>query len=208
MKYHQWIYHLAGLLLALAFAHVEANHSHASGGSPSQSFASCQRITPRALEGCPPHTIYVSLTDSNADFDSVQDAIESIPETNKTYHILIAPGNYTEQLNVTRQGPLYLLGQSDDPHDSVSYSDVTYNTTQSNDVQIWWYVSLVTSCMSFSDQTQVLCQHQQPVHRQCFHLDLDCRTRLECLTYRIWTYWLQRLRRYFLWQSRLPRLQY
>jgi len=32
-----------------------------------------------------------------------------------TYTILIASGNYTEQVNVTRRGPTYLLGQTSHP---------------------------------------------------------------------------------------------
>lgn len=33
------------------------------------------------------------------------------------YIILIEPGNYTEQVNVTRIGPTYLLGQTSSPKD-------------------------------------------------------------------------------------------
>lgn len=125
---------IASFLPLLAFANGQTDQET----SPSQSFAQCQKITSDPLEGCPANTLYVSQTESNADFSSVQDAILSLPESNSTYHILIAPGNYTEQLNVTRKGPLYLLGMSDDPEESVEYSDVDYNTTRSNQVQIWW----------------------------------------------------------------------
>jgi pectin methylesterase-like acyl-CoA thioesterase len=33
----------------------------------------------------------------------------------ETYTILIAPGNYTEQVNITRPGPTYMLGQTSSP---------------------------------------------------------------------------------------------
>jgi pectin methylesterase-like acyl-CoA thioesterase len=125
----------------LPFAASIHHRTHGPGfqaHDPAKSFAQCQRITDDPLEGCPSNTLFVSVDDSQADFTSVQDAIESIPEVNSTYHILIAPGNYTEQLNVTRQGPLYLLGMSNDPYESVPYSDVDYNSTKSNEVQIWW----------------------------------------------------------------------
>jgi hypothetical protein len=109
---------------------------------PSQTYAECQRITKEPLEGCPEGTIYVSQNDTSAGFQSIQAAILSIPNNTDAYTILIAPGIYTEQLNVTRQGPLVLLGQSDSPLNGESYSDVSgYNTTdqaRANDVQIYW----------------------------------------------------------------------
>jgi hypothetical protein len=42
-------------------------------------------------------------------------AISSLPNNSDTYVILIASGNYREQLNVTRRGPTYLLGQTSHP---------------------------------------------------------------------------------------------
>ncbi|KAI0124691.1 pectinesterase [Xylariales sp. AK1849] len=109
--------------------------------SPAQSFASCQRKTANALSGCPSHTLYVSQNDTAAQFHSIQDAIASIPNNTTPYTILIAPGIYTEQLNVTRRGPLTLLGTSDRPWRSEAYADVGFsNGTESheNDVQVYW----------------------------------------------------------------------
>ncbi|KXJ93965.1 pectin lyase fold/virulence factor [Microdochium bolleyi] len=83
---------------------------------PAQSYALCQKKTQPPLLGCPPHTIYVSqASHPDAKFSSIQAAIASLPNNDKPHVILIAPGTYTEQLNVTRPGPLTLLGTSDRP---------------------------------------------------------------------------------------------
>ncbi|KAL0576318.1 hypothetical protein V5O48_005667 [Marasmius crinis-equi] len=65
-----------------------------------------------ALDGCPPGTIFVSqdTSDPNANFHSIQDAILSLPDEGEAV-ILIAEGVYHENVNVTRTGPLTLLGQ-------------------------------------------------------------------------------------------------
>ncbi|KAI1843667.1 hypothetical protein JX265_008503 [Neoarthrinium moseri] len=109
---------------------------------PSQTYAACQRKTSDPLSGCPEGTLYVSQNDTRADFQSIQAAISSIPNNTDAYTILIAPGIYTEQLNVTRQGPLTLLGQSNRPGRKEAYSDVFgHNTTDrahANEVQVYW----------------------------------------------------------------------
>ncbi|CAG8949036.1 hypothetical protein HYFRA_00002164 [Hymenoscyphus fraxineus] len=73
-------------------------------------FSKCQSPTLDPLTDCPSNTILVSATDSNANFTSIQSAILSLDETTPST-ILILPGIYNEQLNVTRSGPLTLLGQ-------------------------------------------------------------------------------------------------
>lgn len=50
-----------------------------------------------------------------------------------TYVVLIASGNYTEQVNVTRRGPTYFIGQTAHPKDQ------SYNT-----VKIIWAARAVT----------------------------------------------------------------
>lgn len=47
-----------------------------------------------------------------ANFTTIQGAIDSLPNDDSSQVILILAGNYTEQLNVTRPGPLYLLGET------------------------------------------------------------------------------------------------
>ena len=79
----------------------------------------CQKPTPDPLKGCPKSTLLVDAGSSgqgakdNA-FSSIQSAVLSLPHDNSTQYILILPGQYTEQVNVTRPGPLYLLGQTKD----------------------------------------------------------------------------------------------
>ena len=79
----------------------------------------CQKPTKDALKGCPKHTLLVDAASSGENakqnvFSSIQSAVLSLPHDNSTQYILILPGQYTEQVNVTRPGPLYLLGQTDD----------------------------------------------------------------------------------------------
>lgn len=109
---------------------------------PARTFAQCQKkVKCSPWDFCPKGTIYVSQNDTRANFTSVQAAIASIPNNTTPYYILIAPGNYTEQLNVTRRGPLYLLGASDRPFKGESLSDINVNTSASsyaNDVVIHW----------------------------------------------------------------------
>ncbi|KAJ5119016.1 hypothetical protein N7448_010725 [Penicillium atrosanguineum] len=67
---------------------------------------------------CPSGTILVSATDSRADYTTIQSAINSLPNDTSSHTILILSGTYKEQLNVTRPGPLTLLGQTNSPHDA------------------------------------------------------------------------------------------
>ncbi|EXK80457.1 pectinesterase [Fusarium oxysporum f. sp. raphani 54005] len=106
--------------------------------APANTYKKCQAVTKHATEGCPPGTIYVAENDSQAHFNTIQAAIDSLANTTTPGHILIAPGNYTEQLNVTRQGPLHLIGMSNKPLNGDLYSDINVNSTAQNDVQVWW----------------------------------------------------------------------
>jgi hypothetical protein len=103
-----------------------------------QSFKECQQKTPDPLDGCPSGTIYVSQTDTRAAFQTIQGAISSISNDTTSHVILIAPGVYTEQLNVTRRGPLTLLGVSDRPSLRELYANITYDSPHANDVQVYW----------------------------------------------------------------------
>lgn len=105
---------------------------------PTHGYKQCQSKTSNPLEGCPPRTLYVSQSDARADFETIQSAIASIPNNTVPYTVLIAPGKYTEQLNVTRQGPLTLLGMSDTPWRHDSYAEVHEKNRTENDVQIYW----------------------------------------------------------------------
>ncbi|KAI1181287.1 carbohydrate esterase family 8 protein [Nemania sp. FL0916] len=126
---------ILNLLLLIGLSEAIARHTK---NIPAQTFRECQKKTANPLSGCPPGTIYVSQTDENANFQSIQGAITSLANDTTSQVILIAPGIYTEQLNVTRQGPLTLLGVSDRPSRRESYADISYNSTHENNVQVYW----------------------------------------------------------------------
>ncbi|CRK42701.1 hypothetical protein BN1708_016942, partial [Verticillium longisporum] len=84
--------------------------------------------------------ICVATDSKRAHFSSIQAAINSLPDTDVPAVILIAPGNYTEQLNVTRHGALTLLGMSDSPHEGRLYADLATDLSSpapENEVQVW-----------------------------------------------------------------------
>ncbi|KAB8276114.1 pectin lyase fold/virulence factor [Aspergillus minisclerotigenes] len=83
----------------------------------------CQASTPEnPLEGCPKNTVLVSVTHEKAHFRTIQGAIDSLPHDGTNQTILILSGAYTEQLNITRPGPLILLGESNSPHNASTNS--------------------------------------------------------------------------------------
>jgi hypothetical protein len=100
--------------------------------------AACQSPTRNPLTGCPRNTLLVGPT---ANFTSVQQAV------------LVLPGNYTEQVNVTRRAPLTLLGQTSSPNDAgkntanVIWHDATGNTVHSYDNA---YTSTLTVAPDFN----------------------------------------------------------
>lgn len=86
----------------------------------------CQHPTQNPLQGCPQGTLLVG---PNEKFCSIQDAVLSLPNNTDPYTILVLPGEYREQVNVTRPGPLTLLGQTRHPNDR---SKNTVNVVWSN----------------------------------------------------------------------------
>ncbi|KAF5684486.1 pectinesterase [Fusarium denticulatum] len=130
---------MKGFIIKTAFIAVTLfSTATASAKGPVDTYKKCQRQTKRATEGCPKGTLFVAKDDPRADFSSIQDAIDSLGNTTHAGHILIAPGNYSEQLNVTRRGPLHLIGASNKPWVKDLYADIDVNTTAQNDVQIWF----------------------------------------------------------------------
>lgn len=123
---------------------------------PVETYKRCQLKTCNPTEGCPEGTVYVSQDDPKAKFTSIQAAIESVGNTTTPAYILIAPGNYTEQLNVTRQGPLHLIGMSDRPWKGERYSDIDVDTSAQNDVQVWWNSANHNAVFSDNAFTSVL----------------------------------------------------
>lgn len=74
----------------------------------------CQQPTRNPLDGCPKNTLLVG---PGQKYTTVQSAVLSLPNNTAASHILVLPGNYTEQVNVTRPGPVYLFGQTRYPND-------------------------------------------------------------------------------------------
>ncbi|KAF9236455.1 carbohydrate esterase family 8 protein [Melanogaster broomeanus] len=112
---------------------MEAAALKSSALSPT--YKACQLQNPDGnspLAGCPEGTLYVSTTDPAADYVSIQTAILSLPETGNAT-ILIGEGEYLETVNVTRTGPLTLLGQLS-PETAF---DPTGNASTRNLVHIW-----------------------------------------------------------------------
>src|ERR1700737_3352758 len=108
-----------GLLFGLCvsfFIIVVANPTSQQGRELSKGYTRrlCQAKTyPSPLQGCPPGTIFVSNSNSFSRFKTIQSAIDSLPHDHSAQTILILAGNYTEQVNVTRPGPLTLLGETE-----------------------------------------------------------------------------------------------
>ena len=108
-------------------------------------YSRCQAPTSDPLEGCPPNTLLVSQTDCSADFSTIQGAIASLPNDSTNYTILVLPGNYIEQLNVTRSSPLTILGQTETP-----------NEQSDNTVTVYWASANSNSRYSDNAFTSVL----------------------------------------------------
>lgn len=86
------------------------------GLSSAFSRGECQYPTsPNPLEGCPKGSLLVGPKET---YTTIQSAVLSLPNNTVPYYIVVLPGNYTEQVNVTRPGPLTLLGQSKHPNDN------------------------------------------------------------------------------------------
>lgn len=74
----------------------------------------CQYPSQNPLEGCPKDTVLVG---QDQKFTTIQSAVLSLPNDTSSQYILISTGNYTEQVNVTRPGPVYLFGRTEYPND-------------------------------------------------------------------------------------------
>ncbi|KAK8184030.1 carbohydrate esterase family 8 protein [Phyllosticta citribraziliensis] len=96
----------------------------------------CQASTTDPLQGCPLGTLLVGTNATNtSSFTSIQSAILSLPRDNSSATILILPGVYEEQLNITRPGPLNLLGQTESPLNASSNTvSVIWHEATGNDV--------------------------------------------------------------------------
>lgn len=105
---------------ALCWGHPLEGLSNELGNYRPHSYRqTCQAPNPgNPLAGCPKDTILVSQSNKKAKFRTIQSAIDSLPHDDSSQTILILAGNYTEQLNITRPGPLTLLGETSHPTDA------------------------------------------------------------------------------------------
>lgn len=114
----------------------------------------CQHPTKKPLDGCPKNTILVG---PGQNFTTIQSAILSLPDNEVPQNILILPGNYTEQVNVTRAGPVYLYGQTKYPVDqtkntvNIVWRDATGAATNSTRDNA--YTSVLTVAPTFNAST-------------------------------------------------------
>lgn len=60
----------------------------------------------------PSSTLVVSQNATNCQYSNVSAAIAALPNDSKPYTILIMPGTYTEQISITRNGKVTLIGHS------------------------------------------------------------------------------------------------
>ncbi|KAJ5970547.1 Pectinesterase catalytic [Penicillium vulpinum] len=67
---------------------------------------------------CPPGTLIVGSNSKKASHKTLQSAINSLPHDASPQTILILEGVYTEQVNVTRAGPITILGQTSNSKDA------------------------------------------------------------------------------------------
>nr|XP_018261327.1 uncharacterized protein I303_05764 [Kwoniella dejecticola CBS 10117]OBR83485.1 hypothetical protein I303_05764 [Kwoniella dejecticola CBS 10117] len=97
-------------------------------------YGDCQR--PKAqgtqLQGCPNGTLYVSQTDPQAEYGTIQDAVESLADDDSTQYILVGSGNYHEVVNVTRKGPLTIMGMTSSPSDYTANTVFLFNSSYIN----------------------------------------------------------------------------
>ncbi|KAL1895473.1 hypothetical protein Sste5346_005281 [Sporothrix stenoceras] len=118
----------------------------AAPSAQSSQYLACRTTSADPLQGCPEGTILVSAARSyGGHFSTIQSAIASLPDDDSARVILILPGKYTEQLNITRPGPVTLLGQTTHPTDQ-----------SANGVQVYWSAAVVNASYSDNAFTSVL----------------------------------------------------
>ncbi|PYH89859.1 pectin lyase-like protein [Aspergillus ellipticus CBS 707.79] len=111
---------LSGFLLALQALLVH------SAALRRDSLTTAAREKCQTTLQCPPGTIVVSSTAHPlSNFTTLQSAINALPSDNSSQTILILSGSYHEQVNITRAGPITLLGEQPD---AAALTDPARNT--------------------------------------------------------------------------------
>jgi pectin methylesterase-like acyl-CoA thioesterase len=113
----------------------------------------CQHPSKKPLDGCPKATVLVG---PGQKYTTIQSAVLSLPTDTTPHYILVLPGNYTEQVNVTRSGPVYLFGQTKHPNNqtkntvNVLWANATGGTLSTLDNA---YTSVLTVAPTFNAST-------------------------------------------------------
>lgn len=104
---------------------------------------------------CPPGTIVVSNTNTHSDisnFTTLQAAINALPNDNSSQTILLLSGSYNEQVNITRSGPITLLGQqpdraalTDPARNTVNLTFAGANSDSSGNIDNVWFSVMVVA---------------------------------------------------------------
>lgn len=114
----------------------------------------CQYPSEQPLDGCPENTLLVG---PGQHFSTIQSAILSLPHNASPQHVLVLPGDYTEQVNITRTGPVYIYGQTKDPNDQSknSVNMIWHNATgaAANSTLDNAYTSVLTVAPTFNAST-------------------------------------------------------
>ncbi|KAG9945803.1 carbohydrate esterase family 8 protein, partial [Aureobasidium melanogenum] len=91
-----------------------ANSTPSSGSSPSSSASSSTTMSVSSSSTCatptPSATLVVSQNATVCQYNNISAAIAALPNDSKPYTIYIEPGVYNEQLSITRNGKVTLVG--------------------------------------------------------------------------------------------------
>lgn len=141
---------LHGLLLALQAILA----SSAAITSPSSNHLStAAREKCQTTLQCPPGTLIVSNTQTQlSNFTTLQAAINALPNDNSSQTILLLSGSYNEQVNITRSGPITLLGQqpdraalTDPARNTVNLTFAGANSDSTGDIDNVWFSVMVVA---------------------------------------------------------------
>lgn len=96
----------------------DAQISSASAASSSSTVSSASgTATATCSTPTPSATLVVSLNATACAYGNISAAISALPNDNQPYTIRIQAGTYHEQISITRNGKVTLVGESDDPSD-------------------------------------------------------------------------------------------
>ncbi|GAQ45985.1 pectin methylesterase [Aspergillus niger] len=144
---------LHGLLLALQA--ILASSAAITSPSSSNHLSTAAREKCQTTLQCPPGTIIVSNTNTHSDisnFTTLQAAINALPNDNSSQTILLLSGSYNEQVNITRSGPITLLGQqpdraalTDPARNTVNLTFAGANSDSSGNIDNVWFSVMVVA---------------------------------------------------------------